>query len=88
MDVLTATATDLSEALNRGLTSSVQIVERYLDQIEKHNHEGLKLHAVIETAPRESVLAIAKRLDEERANGALRSPLHGIPLLVKVCISK
>lgn len=38
---------------------------------------------MIETAPRNSVLSIAKGLDEERATNHIRSPFHGIPILIK-----
>ena len=39
------------------------------------------LEAVIETNP--DALEIAQRLDDERARGKVRGPLHGIPVLVK-----
>lgn len=44
---------------------------------------GLGLRAIIETAPVDKVRAIAHRLDAERANSQVRSPLHGVPILVK-----
>lgn len=44
---------------------------------------GLGLRAVIETAPIDKVRAIAHRLDVERTNNQVRSPLHGVPILVK-----
>jgi amidase len=43
----------------------------------------LNLRAIIETAPVDNVLAIAQKLDEERAAGKVRSPLHGVPIAVK-----
>ena len=39
------------------------------------------LHAVTEINP--DALSIAANLDAERANGTIRSALHGIPLLIK-----
>lgn len=39
------------------------------------------LNAVTELNP--DALDIAASLDAERANGTLRSPLHGIPILIK-----
>ncbi|KAH8882953.1 amidase [Thozetella sp. PMI_491] len=39
------------------------------------------LEAVIETNP--EAAAIAKSLDDERASGKVRGPLHGVPVLVK-----
>ncbi|KIX07669.1 uncharacterized protein Z518_02323 [Rhinocladiella mackenziei CBS 650.93] len=83
IDLLTLSAADLQGLFSRGVVTSVEIISRYLDQIEKHNHAGLKLNAVISTPPRDDVLARAQKLDEERARGLIRSPLHGIPILLK-----
>lgn len=41
----------------------------------------MTLNAVTEINP--DALSIAQTMDEERANGTIRSPLHGIPLLIK-----
>jgi Asp-tRNA(Asn)/Glu-tRNA(Gln) amidotransferase A subunit family amidase len=41
----------------------------------------LIIRAVIEVNP--DALEIAEGLDQERKNGKIRSPLHGIPFLVK-----
>jgi amidase len=54
-NVLTTTATEL-ETLHEGSLTSVQIIETYLAQIEKHNHAGAKLNAMITVAPRKLVL--------------------------------
>lgn len=86
LDLLTATAEELSFHLAIGHISSVQLVQRYLAQIEAHNENGLGLRAVIEVAPKSEVLDIAGRLDYERRIGRSRGPLHGIPILVKVCM--
>jgi amidase len=43
--------------------------------------QGPHLNAVIELNP--DALAIAGKLDEERKQGRIRGPLHGIPVLVK-----
>lgn len=53
-------------------------IQAYLLRIEEVNPA---LHAVIEINP--EALAIAASLDAERANGTIRSALHGIPLLIK-----
>lgn len=83
LDVLTTTAVDLQEKLTKGVFTSEQLVTVYLDQIEKHNHNGLHLNAVIALAPAGQLQARAKEMDEERAAGKVRGLLHGIPLLVK-----
>jgi amidase len=83
-DVLTTNASDLQSLLDTGRITSVSIVQRYLDQIDRHNHAGVYLNALIDVAPRHVLLAQAIRLDNERTKGQVRSPLHGIPVVVKV----
>lgn len=85
-DVRTATVTTLCNLLQAGQTTVVEIVEAYLTQIERHNKAGLGLRAIISTAPRQTVLSWAAKLDCERRNGKVRSALHGIPIIVKDAI--
>lgn len=86
VDLLTATAGHLRELLDSGKTTSVGLVRLYLDQIAKHNHDGMKLHAINTVAPLDSLLEQATALDAERKKSGPRSPLHGIPITLKVCI--
>lgn len=81
LDPLTATAADLQERLSQSTTTSRELVKLYLDQIAKYNGY---YRAVIATAPEETLVKIAEDLDVERQRGALRGPLHGIPILIKV----
>lgn len=85
LELIKANAAELQQQLQDGSLTSVQLIERCLAQIEAHNYKGMSLHAVISVAPREKVLAVAKQLDEERKSGKVRSSLHGIPILLKVC---
>lgn len=81
LDVLTATAEELQQLLGSSTDiTSKRLVKVYLSQIERHNDY---LKAVISTAPESLLLERADMLDEERKNGKLRSPLHGIPILIK-----
>jgi amidase len=82
-DPLVVSAYELSEMLNARVITSVEIVEAYLHQIEQHNRRGRQLRALISVAPRHELLKIAKRLDDERARGKRRGPLHGIPVVLK-----
>ena len=66
LDLLRATAGDLQAMLNNGEVSCVQLVERYLDQIDRHNFKGARLYAVISTAARSEALSKAHLLDLER----------------------
>ncbi|KAL1635198.1 hypothetical protein SLS58_010368 [Diplodia intermedia] len=82
-DTLTATATGLSNLLRTNVLTSVELVDVYLAQIERHNRKGRQLRAVIAVAPRYHLFAIARRLDDERRAGHVRGPLHGIPCVVQ-----
>ena len=82
-DPLTVSAFELSELLNAQAITSVQIVRLYLKEIEMHNRRGRQLRALISVAPKHELVKIARKLDEERARGKIRGPLHGIPIVLK-----
>ncbi|CAH0023746.1 unnamed protein product, partial [Clonostachys rhizophaga] len=63
--------------------TSVSLVEQLLEHISL-NDKGRNLRAVLSTAPRDTLIKAASQLDDERAQGKLRGPLHGIPILIKV----
>src|SRR5215471_4495098 len=73
-----ATIPQLQAAMAAGELTARDLVQGYLKRIKQLNPT---LHAVIETNP--NAVAIAAGLDNERRNGQVRGPLHGIPLLVK-----
>ncbi|KAH6603923.1 hypothetical protein Trco_007369 [Trichoderma cornu-damae] len=79
-NVLTTTAADLQRLLAENKTTSVQIVQRYFEQIDRHEPA---LNALISPAPRDKVLRAAAALDEERSRGSVRSAFHGIPIVLK-----
>jgi len=81
---LTATAGDLRKLLDTGEYESVELVDMYLNQISKHNHDGMKLNAIISTRPLDDALAEARALDAERAQSGPWSRLHGIAIVLKV----
>ncbi len=61
--------------------TSRAITELYLKRINDIDKSGPKLNAIIELNP--DALSIADAMDKERANGKVRGPLHGIPVLIK-----
>lgn len=69
---------DLVTGLERGLFTSVDLVNAYVARITEVN---ATLHMVTELNP--DALSIAKTLDAQRKNGTVLSPLHGIPILIK-----
>jgi len=75
---LEATIPELQNAMASGQLTSAHLVRGYLDRIYSLNP---LLHSVIQTNP--VAVCIAQQLDEERRNGQVRGPLHGIPVLVK-----
>jgi amidase len=87
-DPLTTTAVGLQRLLDSKVLTSVQIVQRCLQQIDQYNGAGPCLNALLAVAPRHVLLSTAMALDEERAAGRLRSPLHGIPIIIKVAMCK
>ena len=80
VNVLLATAGQLRQLLSSGAVTSRQLVTAYLSQIRQHDDY---LRAVISTAPVHILLRRAGELDLERKSGRVRSPMHGIPILVK-----
>ncbi|RFU80727.1 amidase [Trichoderma arundinaceum] len=79
-NVLTTNAVDLQRLLGEKQITSVQIVQQYFEQIDRHEPV---LNALISRAPRDKVLRAAAALDEERSNGKVRSAFHGIPIVLK-----
>ena len=75
------TAADLAADMAAGRVSSEELVRIYLERIETIDRSGPTLRSVLAVNPR--ALDDAKALDAERARGAVRGPLHGIPVLVK-----
>ncbi|MEX1222346.1 MAG: amidase family protein [Idiomarina sp.] len=71
--------------LNSGELTSVELVQYYLDQIAANNHKGHDIRAIIEVNP--AALDRAQELDEERKGGYIRSPLHGLPVVLKANIA-
>ena len=76
-----ATIHDLQAAMASGQVTSQQLTEMYIARIAAIDQSGPTLKSVIEVNP--DALAIAKGLDEERQTQGIRSPLHGIPILLK-----
>src|SRR5437588_3607692 len=76
--VVEATIPELQDALKHKRITSRQLVQQYLDRIEKYNGT---LNAIIALNPR--ALDEADALDRERARRRVRGPLHGIPIAIK-----
>jgi amidase len=78
LDLETAGVADVGAAMASGATTGVGLVEAYLDRIATLNP---LVNAIRCLAP--DALERAAALDAERAEGRVRGPLHGVPVLVK-----
>ncbi len=76
-----ATIADMQKAMETGRLTSEALVQQYLERIAAYDHEGPKLNSILTLNAK--ALETARKLDAERAASGERSPLHGIPVLVK-----
>jgi len=80
-DLSTATILDLQSAMTAGTLTSESLMRLYLARIAAYDQQGPKLNAVIILS--KDPLGEARALDAERKAKGPRSPLHGIPIMVK-----
>jgi aspartyl-tRNA(Asn)/glutamyl-tRNA(Gln) amidotransferase subunit A len=78
-DITTTDAAELARALGAGELSSVEVTRAYLDRIEA---EDGALGAYLHVDP-DAVLRVAERSDADRAVGADRGLLTGVPVALK-----
>lgn len=76
-----ASISELNAAIDAGALSSERLVELFLARIDAFDNQGPTLNAVIMLNP--NALERARALDRERALSGRRSPLHGIPIVIK-----
>ena len=77
-ELVEATIPQLQSKLRSRELTSVKLTEMYLARIRSIDPQ---LHSVIEVNP--DARSIAAERDAERKRGRVRSPLHGIPILIK-----
>ena len=75
------TVESINKAFTGGELTSYELCLKYLERIAAIDQSGPKLNSVLEVNP--DVLFIAAAMDKERALGKVRSPLHGIPVILK-----
>jgi amidase len=76
-----ATVADINAAIDAGALSSEKLVQLHLARIAAYDKTGPRLNAVITLNPK--ALEQARMLDAERKAKGRRSPLHGIPIVLK-----
>lgn len=81
LDLDAATLADLNAAFNAGMLTAEKLTEMCLARIEAYDRKGPTLRAVIMVNPK--AREMARALDAERKAKGPRSPLHGIPVILK-----
>jgi amidase len=76
-----ATISDINLAIDSGALSSQQLVQLYLNRISAYDQQGPTLNSLITINP--NALQEAAALDSQRSSVVNRSPLYGIPVIVK-----
>jgi amidase len=78
LDLANASLVEVQSALTDGRVTSRALVDQYLERIKRYD------------GPLKSIIALnphagdeADRLDRERAQGKVRGPLHGVPVILK-----
>lgn len=74
----------LQAAMESGDVTARELVDYYMERIERLDDSGPELNSVIGINP--DARSIAEALDAERAARGPRGPLHGIPILLKANI--
>ncbi len=80
-DLDSATVADLNQAFKAGTLSSEKLVQMFLARIQAYDRRGPSIRALITVNPK--ALDVARALDTERKSKGPRSPLHGIPVILK-----
>ncbi len=80
-DLSTASIADINAAFDSRKLTSEKLVSMYLKRIEAYDEKGPRINAVL--ALNAQALETARALDAERRSKGPRSPLHGIPVIVK-----
>ena len=77
IDITNQTIESLNDYLNSNIITSEELVNIYLDRIKTYS----EYNAIITI--NDKAIEEARRLDDERSKGKIRSQLHGIPIIVK-----
>ena len=76
-----ATIADIAAAFESGALTCVKLTQLYLARIAAYDDASILLNSITTVNP--NALRIAAELDRERRRRGPRSPLHGIPVLLK-----
>ena len=81
LNLTDATIADINAAFDSGALNSEKLVALSLARIEAYDDNGPAINAVL--LLNKNALETARELDRERSSQGPRSPLHGIPVVLK-----
>lgn len=81
IDLDTATVADINNAFDSGTLTSEKLVKMYLKRIDAYDKKGPAINTVITL--NDKAIEQARALDKERKTKGARSPMHGIPIVLK-----
>jgi amidase len=81
VDLSSASIVQINAAFDAGTLTSEKLVQLYLDRIDAYDKKGPAINAVLLLNP--NAMARARTLDAERLEKGRRSPMHGIPVVIK-----
>lgn len=84
VDVTELTVDEVQARFDNESLTAEQLVEQYIERIERIDRSGPTLNSIIEINP--DAPDIARALDAERRESGSRGPLHGIPVVLKANI--
>lgn len=80
-DLQTATLADINAAFDAGALTSEKLTQLYLNRIAAYDKAGPNINAIITLQAK--AIETARALDAERKAKGPRSPLHGVPVVLK-----
>src|SRR5690349_6528658 len=81
VDLDAATIAEVNAAFAKGTLTSEKLMQTFLSRIDAYDRKGPTLRAVITVNPK--ALDTARAMDAERKTKGPRSPLHGVPVIIK-----
>gem|GEM_PF-3188876 len=81
IDLTSATILEINAAFDAGTLNSEKLVELYLDRINAYDKKEPAINAVLLLNP--NAMAQARALNAERLEKGRRSPMHGIPVVLR-----
>jgi amidase len=81
IDLDAATIADINAAFAKGTLTSERLTQIFLSRIDAYDRKGPMLRAIITDNPK--ALEVPRAMDAERKTKGPRSPLHGVPVILK-----